>query len=408
MNFFMFSGIVLLFLVLPVSVIITIVFAVEKKEVLIPAICMPTSFIIGIIFLCIGGFMYGQTDEYKQAMAEKEQQEELLDRNSETDESSQIEENIEGEKKAENSEVAKEETTTELTEEEYKALCKEISYNSIDESYVGKYVYKEIIFGRQQDNGEYSCGALEDFNEGFDFYQHTNRVYSIKDCRIDKTFPIESDDVIKIYGVVDSVSKSYRTGGYNPTISVHYIEYIRKYGKEAEQKTMQEIAEERRQNYQKAEEEKNYKNSLNTDYTGQTKNIEGMDELSLEEYISHCDKMNYSNLYNGENFVGRDVCIHVQLFSHKKFNGDKGKQNVIGDWETPERIKDDVWEIELYSEQAEQYVADFGRLYFLNSESIFPENNKKGQNIVIYGKIINQPQKDYDDWEIIVRYYENE
>lgn len=46
---FLFSWIVLLFLVLPVSVIITIVFAIEKKEVLIPAICMPTLFIIGIM-----------------------------------------------------------------------------------------------------------------------------------------------------------------------------------------------------------------------------------------------------------------------------------------------------------------------------------------------------------------------
>lgn len=68
----------------------------------------------------------------------------------------------------------------------------------------------------------------------------------------------------------------------------------------------------------------------------------------------------------------------------------------------------EVWEILLYNEQAEQYVSDFGKLYFLDAENISPQNNKKGQDIIVYGQIINQPQKDYDDWEILVRYYKIE
>lgn len=72
-NFLMFSGIAILFLGLPISVIVTIVFAIKKKRVLIPAICIPTSLLIGLIFICVGGYLYSQTDEYKQSAVEMEQ-----------------------------------------------------------------------------------------------------------------------------------------------------------------------------------------------------------------------------------------------------------------------------------------------------------------------------------------------
>lgn len=51
---FMLGGLLLLFIALPLSIIVTIVFAVKKKKILVPAICIPVSFLVGILLLVIG------------------------------------------------------------------------------------------------------------------------------------------------------------------------------------------------------------------------------------------------------------------------------------------------------------------------------------------------------------------
>lgn len=75
----MILGICFLFIGLPTSIIITIVFAVKKKKIKTPAICIPMSFIASIFCLGIGGNMYGKTDEYKkfsdQQRVEREKEE---------------------------------------------------------------------------------------------------------------------------------------------------------------------------------------------------------------------------------------------------------------------------------------------------------------------------------------------
>lgn len=299
-----------------------------------------------------------------------------------------------------------------LSEEEFKNLCSEIIYNDISEQTVGKYVYKDLFNWQIKESGDrYLCNAIEDFIEDLNIYQKTYRNYAIIDCRFDNTFPIENNDIIRVYGIVDSVSQSYFTGGYNPTIKVYYIEYIRKYGKEPENKSVEEIKEERIEKNEQLQKEIEYQDYLNTDYNGETKNIEGMDELPLEEYISHCDEMNYSNLTNGEDLTGRYVAIHVQLFKHKIFTSDKGKENRVGEWAESQDICDDVWYCKLYSERAEDYIMPFSNtetLYFLNLESIEPDKLKKESNIIIYGQIIKYSLNDYGDMEILVRYYECE
>lgn len=79
-NFLMIFGFLLLFIGFPASIITTIVFKVKKKNIKIPVICIPLSFALSIICLGVGGYMYGQTDEYKeqaeQRLTEKEQKEE--------------------------------------------------------------------------------------------------------------------------------------------------------------------------------------------------------------------------------------------------------------------------------------------------------------------------------------------
>lgn len=133
-----------------------------------------------------------------------------------------------------------------LDEDEFKNFCSEIIYNNISEQSVGEYVYKDLFNWKINESGDrYLCSAIEDFLEDLKVFQKTYKNYEIIDCRIDNSFPIENSDIIRVYGVVDSVSQSYFTGGYNPTIKMYYIEYIRKYGKEPENKAIEEIREER-------------------------------------------------------------------------------------------------------------------------------------------------------------------
>lgn len=299
-----------------------------------------------------------------------------------------------------------------LGEEEFKTLCSEIIYNDISEQAVGKYVYKDLFNWQIRESGDrYLCNAIEDFIEDLKVYQKTYRNYEIIDCRYDGSFPIEDSDILRVYGIVDSVSESYFTGGYNPTIKMYYIEYIRKYGKEPEDKTMDEIGDERVARNEQIRQEIEYKNSLNTDYNGETKNIDGMEELPLDEYKSHCDEMNYSNLTNGEDLTGRYVAIHVQTSSHKIFKSDDGKKKWIGEWIEPESICDDFWFCKIYSERAEDYIMPFAHtetLYFLNIESIEPGKMKKENNLIIYGKVISFDMNNQGDMEVLVRYYEFE
>lgn len=151
-NFLMFSGVVLLFLAFPASVVVTIVFAIKKKRFLIPAICIPASFFAGMVVIMLGGFLYGQTDEYKQQLAEqtvKEQTEEeeaeekeVEKKQAENKVKEQVEKEVtEKENTKKETKVEKEEPTEEkeLTEQEYKSLCIE--------------VYNDDVFKETVDNG---------------------------------------------------------------------------------------------------------------------------------------------------------------------------------------------------------------------------------------------------------------
>lgn len=60
------SGILLLFVGLPASIITTIVFAVKKKKIEVPAICILASIVTSFVFLIIGGMEYSKTGEYKE------------------------------------------------------------------------------------------------------------------------------------------------------------------------------------------------------------------------------------------------------------------------------------------------------------------------------------------------------
>lgn len=297
-------------------------------------------------------------------------------------------------------------------EEEFKSSCEELILKNVDEDIIGKYVTKELIFGggTVQEDGHtlYKCGATEDFLEDLGVYQKTYNIYKIEDYRIQKDFPIEENDVMRIYGIVDDVSMSYQTGNYNPTIKIYYAEYIRRYGQKAEDaKNEEEIKKER----EEVAKELEYKDSLNSDYTGTTKNIDNMDELPLTEYMTYCDNMNLQDVVNSnEDFTGRYVKLHIQVSEHKKFNNDEGKTKRLGKLKKNENVQDDVWFCMLYNERVDEYVypkSEIDTLYFLNTESIDASALNKGDNLIVYGQFVAYDVEN-GKFEMIVRYFEKE
>lgn len=57
------GGLFLLFIGVPLSIIITIVFAIKKKKLLVPIVCIPASFLVGILFLLVGATISTEPDE---------------------------------------------------------------------------------------------------------------------------------------------------------------------------------------------------------------------------------------------------------------------------------------------------------------------------------------------------------
>ncbi len=182
-DFLMIFGFILLFVVFPASIILTTVFAIKKKKkVIFSAIGIPASFFFALAFLGIGGYLYGQTDAYKEQMArqeieqqkteeqkridlekrEREEQESTekgesiqninkLEEQGETESKEEIGESIksyEAEQETESIKISQEEKTVEeMTEEEYKEQCEELWYDDIffsEDNLEGHHVRLEI------------------------------------------------------------------------------------------------------------------------------------------------------------------------------------------------------------------------------------------------------------------------
>lgn len=359
----------------------------HKKHMryLILAIC-------ALNFLCIGGCSYRTNNETESDLTSFHSNIESINKENELNQN----------------EIS---TVDIYNKEEFKALCEELVLIDINESTIGKYVTKELVFGGSEELEGYTlyeCGATEDFLEDLRVYQKTYNVYRIKDYRLDKDFPIEGDDVMRIYGIVEDVSKSYHTSNYNPTIKMYYAEYIRQYGEKPEEaKSEEEIVKER----EKAAKELEYLDSLNSDYTGITKNIDNMNGLPLDEYMTYCDAMNLQDVVNSnQDFTGRHVKLHIQVTDHKIFKNDEGKTKRLGEWTEIESVQDDIWHCMLYNERVNEYVypkAEIDILYFLNTESIDASALAKGDNLIVYGQFIKH-NSESGEFEMLVRYYQKE
>ena len=272
----------------------------------------------------------------------------------------------------------------------FKNSCIEITYNDLDKNWIGKNITKEILF-TSTDTDSYTCGATEDFIEEWDEFQHTYRIYTIFDKRFDKSFPIHSNDVIKIYGVISDIEMNYANGLNYPIINMYYADYIREWGKPVDTTiSMEELISKRNAENRKKEAENEYYNSLNSDYTGQTKNIKNMENLSCDEFKEKCDSMNFQNMVDStEDLTGHYVKIHIQLTNHKKFQSDKGKQSRLGKLANLYDINDNVWYGKLFCERADDYIGDFITIYFVNNSTYNLDKLEKNQELTIYGMVLN-------------------
>lgn len=296
------------------------------------------------------------------------------------------------------------------SEADFKASCIEVDYNDLDDTWIGKNVTKEILF-TSSDKESYTCGATESYVEDFDDFQKTYNIYEINDCRYDKSFIIQENDVIRIYGTITKIHVNYANGLDYPVIQMYYADYIRKWQHQIDSsKTIEEITEERIQEKIKAEKENEYYASLNSDYSGVTKNIDNMDSLSVDEFKSHCDAMNYKNMITStEDLTGRYVKIHIQLTSHKVFTSEDAKSRQLGTLSDLYAIDDNVWYGRIFCEQTDDYPSgNISIVYFANNSTFDVGNLKKNENLIIYGRIVNYKVNDgyNNEFDILTIYIE--
>lgn len=207
-NFLMISGVLLLIFCFPASIILTIIFAIKKKKkVIVSAICIPASLIISLVLICIGGYLYGQTDEYKEQLAQQEserlekEEQERIDAVKKEDEEQEILESEQREKEEkentteeessenynepeeqEHTEAQKEvgenigtylneeKTVDEMTEEEYKEYCEQLWYDDIffsEENLKGHHVRLEIYVEEWRYFEIYADQTTRDFIDNY-------------------------------------------------------------------------------------------------------------------------------------------------------------------------------------------------------------------------------------------------
>lgn len=396
-----------LFLGLPISIIWLIIRLFKKKSIK-PLIMSACSCIgVTIIFSILGSAIWSRTDDYQEYLVDKQTEQESIEQAKlESAEQSTMELAEKEQKK--NAEIVNKPTTEESVtetlpietknhetisiknEDEFKLSCVEVVYNDIDKEWIGKYVTKEILF-TSTEQAEYQCASTESYVEEYSDYQHVYAIYDIFDCRFDKSFPIYSNDVIRIYGIVTDVEMNYANGLYYPIIDMYYADYIREWRKPiSENKSIDELIQERNAEKERIRAENEYYDSLNSDYTGTTKNVDDMESLNEAEFKTNCDSMNFKNMVDAtEDLTGRYVKIHLQLTSHKVFTSEEAKRNRLDNLVDMYSINNNVWYSRLFYERTEKYIGEPILLYFADNSSYNLDTLKKDQELIVYGIVLN-------------------
>lgn len=296
-----------------------------------------------------------------------------------------------------------------IPEQSFKNMCTEVIYNDLDNSWIGEYVTKEILF-TSSESLEYKCASTESYVEELSGYQRSYAVYDIFDNRFDKSFPIYSGDVIRIYGIVTDVKMNYGNGLNYPIIDMYYADYIREWKHDEDTtKSIQELIGERIAEKEQQEAENQYYNSLNSDYTGHTKNIDDMQVLAEDDFKEKCDSMNFNDMVNSvEDLTGRYVKIHVQLTNHMVFQFEEGKKKYLGDLTDIYDIDDNIWNCKQLCERADKYTGEPVRLYFVDNGTYNLDNLKGEQELIVYGMILDYRINDgfHNRFDFLVVYIE--
>lgn len=273
-NFLMIFGAFLLIFGTLGAFITTIVMAVlKKKKVWIAAICVPICLIVSFIMLGVGGYMYGETDEYKESVKQQEiekqqkAEEERLKKEEEdrkkaeeekiakekaeeerirkeSEEKKRLEEERLEKQKAEEERIKKEEEDRKKAEEEKANTEKEIKEQAQELN------YKDVM--RNPDNyvGQYFCVTVKistvekgSLFSGYEraYKSHTNDeldwwlgdlIYLVdnRDEKEDGYLKILEDDIAKIYGKFDGLIETKNmlnnTKGEEMSLEVLYVELI--------------------------------------------------------------------------------------------------------------------------------------------------------------------------------------
>ena len=277
-------------------------------------------------------------------------------------------------------------------EESYKASCREMTYQSLnkipddswdayDTTYKYSNIHSRLVICNKEDDGTYL--ALEE-DEALKDYGIRYEWFSLIDNRAEKGFDLISGIVVDVYGNVTDVKYNMRNGRYYPIISVKYVDYVRLLSdKDGEVTDIYEEIERRDEAERKRIEMVENWNSTYSDYTGTTKNAPNMEELSETEFKECCDEMNAHDMNNEENHVlDTYIKVHLNVKERKKFIIKEEKY--LGKY----YIKDTFIVAGMYNERTEKYEG-IHDIYFSENCKIEGKDLKNGQEIVVYGKVVD-------------------
>ncbi len=293
----------------------------------------------------------------------------------------------------------------------FKEMCEELVFKEVGEESIGQFVTKELTsfeWNNERENGEvvYSCVSPDDFITGV---KHTYSIYGVVDCRFSNQYEPQYSDVFRVYGIVEDTFVNSFSGADCPIIRVYYADYVKQSWEDEETtKELEEVIADREEDAREIAEA----HATISDYTGVTKNVEKMWELPVEEYKKYCDSLCLHDVMGFDyNLNGLHVKLYVKTSSAKKFSSEEHKLKYMDKWRVYEPLHDNVWLCSIYNEISESYHLPSSRfvyLYFNDNLDMDVSSLKKGEELIVYGQIVEYKKIDLssEEVEILVRGYE--
>ena len=199
----MILGVMMFFVGLPASIIVTIVFVKNRKKVTIPALCIPGSLFLMFIFVGIGAWMV-QPD---QDTAE----------NTEIDAQEESKEILNMEAQKQNTETEKEESEKEEIQKETEKKEEPEKQEEIESIFYGEiglnkefYMGKEVAFS-------FKCEFYDDDDEIEELSTESNLCYGSVEVQFQKSPEVENGEYITVKG---SIGEDHGSTVLNDTVII--------------------------------------------------------------------------------------------------------------------------------------------------------------------------------------------